>query len=120
MTTSQKQRTASYADRIVKRLKPLDICSKIILFGSRIWGAPHADSDLDLLVVLEGAEEPHCSADKSALYKRVSAPLHDLQREVPMDLLVHTEDMHRRFVERDSMFARKVLQQGKVIYEHRD
>lgn len=108
---------ASYAERIIERLKPLGICHKVILFGSHVWGDPHADSDLDVLVVLEGTEEPQSSFEKGALYKRVSAPLRDLQREVPMDLLVHSEDMHRRFVERDSMFARKVLGQGQVIYE---
>ncbi len=109
--------TTHYARRIVERLKPLDV-RKIILFGSRVWGEPHADSDLDVLVVLAGQEAPQSSAEKGALYQRVSVPLREMQREVPMDLLVHTEGMHRRFVEQGSMFARRVMQQGDVIYEN--
>lgn len=107
------------AERIVERLKGRGI-RKIILFGSRIWGEPHPDSDLDVLVILKDAGRPENSAEKGALYRRVSKPLRDLQREWPLDLLVHTEGMHRRFRKRDSMFARKVLQEGEVIYENGD
>lgn len=89
---------------------------KIILFGSRIWGEPHDDSDLDVLVVVQEGEEPQTSAEKGELYRRVSKPLRDLQREWPLDLLVHSEGMHRKFRERENAFARKVLEKGEVIY----
>lgn len=104
------------AERIVGQLRGKGI-QKIILFGSRVWGEARPDSDVDVLVVLNEAEDPENSADKGALYRRVSKPLRELQREWPLDLLVHTEEMHRRFRERDSMFARKVLEEGEVIYE---
>jgi hypothetical protein len=34
-----------------------------------------------------------------------------------VDLIVHTKAMHRKFIETDSMFAREILQKGKVLYE---
>lgn len=93
---------------------------KIILFGSQVWGEPRPDSDLDVLVVLEDAEDPQTSAEKGKLYRRVSRPLRDLQREWPLDLIVHTKGMHRNFRARGSAFVRKVLEEGEVIYDAGD
>ncbi|MCS4047541.1 nucleotidyltransferase domain-containing protein [Salinibacter ruber] len=107
------------AERIVERLEGRGV-RKIILFGSRVWGEPYPDSDLDVLVILDEDGRSENSAEKGALYRQVSKPLRDLQREMPLDLIVHTEEMHRRFRERDSMFARKVLEEGEVIYENGD
>lgn len=115
-TPSVRPNPSRLARRVIERLRGTGV-RKIILFGSQVWGEPRPDSDLDVLVVLEGAEEPQTSAKKGALYRRVSKPLHDLQREWPLDLIVHTEGMHRRFRERGSAFARKVLEEGEVIYE---
>ena len=114
--TPEQRSTSALARRIIEQLKDLPV-RRILLFGSRVWGDPHPDSDLDILVVLKGTEEPRTSSEKGALYRRVSRPLRDLQREWPVDLLVHTEGMHRRFRERGGTFARKVLKDGEVIYE---
>ena len=114
--TPEQRSTSALARRIIEQLKDLPV-RRILLFGSRVWGDPHPDSDLDVLVVLKGTEEPRTSSKKGALYRRVSRPLRDLQREWPVDLLVHTEGMHRRFRERGGTFARKVLKDGEVIYE---
>lgn len=113
--TSGQPDTSTLARRIVDQLRDQGV-RKIILFGSRIWGEPHDDSDLDVLVVVQEGEEPQTSAEKGELYRRVSKPLRDLQREWPLDLLVHSEGMHRQFRERGSAFARKVLEKGEVIY----
>src|SRR5712692_8385820 len=37
-----------YARQIAKRFQP----DKIILFGSHAYGTPHADSDVDILVIM--------------------------------------------------------------------
>jgi predicted nucleotidyltransferase len=112
---SDQPDTSTLARRIVDQLRGQGV-RKIILFGSRIWGESHDDSDLDVLVVVQEGEEPQTSAEKGELYRRVSKPLRDLQREWPLDLLVHSEGMHRQFRERESAFARKVLEKGEVIY----
>ena len=107
------------ADAIIRRLRPLGL-RKVILFGSHAWGQAGADSDVDVLVVVDDDTMPQSAADRRVLYQRVSRRLRDLQREMAMDLIVHTVPMHERFVERDSMFARKVLQEGTVIYAKGD
>jgi predicted nucleotidyltransferase len=116
---SKEPDTSRLAHRIGEQLQGVDV-HKIILFGSRVWGEPHADSDVDILVVLAGNDVPQDATEKGALYRRVSVPLREVQRDVPVDILVHTEAMHRRFVERDSMFARTIVQHGEVIYENAD
>jgi predicted nucleotidyltransferase len=40
--------------RIAERFQPL----RIVLFGSRAWGEPDGDSDYDLLVLMEPADDP--------------------------------------------------------------
>lgn len=109
--------TENHAQHIIECLKPLGV-RKIILFGSRVWGQPGLDSDLDVLVILPGEEVPNNSAEKGELYRRVSTPLHKLQGELPLDIIVHTEGMHQLFLEKDSMFARQITQKGSVIYEN--
>jgi predicted nucleotidyltransferase len=109
--------TSTLARHVVEALRGIGV-RKIILFGSRVWGEPRPDSDLDVLVVLNEPGVPDTSAEKGALYRRVSTPLRDLQRKWPLDLIVHSLGMHRRFRERKSAFARKVLDEGEVVYEN--
>jgi predicted nucleotidyltransferase len=114
--TSEAPPLSALGRRIVEQLEHLPI-RRIVLFGSRVWGDPHPDSDLDVLVVLKSANEPQTSVEKGRLYRQISRPLRDLQQQYPLDLLVHSEGMHQRFRARDSAFARQVLDEGKVIYE---
>lgn len=104
---------------IVSRLRPL-APYKVILLGSCAWGTPGPDSDVDLLVVLDDETTPEDAASRGALYKRVARRLRDIERTVPLDLIVHTRPMHRTFLERDSMFARKVERDGEVLYAKGD
>jgi hypothetical protein len=43
--------------------------------------------------------------------------LRDIRRKTPVDLIVHTQPMHRKFIEMNSLFAREVLEEGIVLYE---
>ena len=52
MVTEQQIR--DFADAIVREFKP----EKIILFGSYAGGTPDKDSDVDLLIALEGEVRP--------------------------------------------------------------
>lgn len=102
---------------IVERLRPLEPC-KVIVVGSHAWGMPDSDSDIDLLVVLDDDTMQKEGSSRSALYKRVAHQLRDIERTVPLDLIVHSRSMHQTFLERDSMFARKVKRDGEVLYEN--
>ncbi len=107
---------ADYIPILVDKLKQI-LPEKIILFGSYASGFPSEDSDLDILVVTGDDEIPSSFAEKSRIYLRVSRLISEVKEKFPVDLIVHTKAMHRKFIEMDSLFAREVLTNGKVLYE---
>ncbi|MEK7528177.1 MAG: nucleotidyltransferase domain-containing protein [Patescibacteria group bacterium] len=92
------------ADKIVRTVRP----EKIILFGSRAWGTPNADSDIDLFVI-----------------KKTNRSTRDVAREIdasiwgsgmPVDVIVYTpENVEKRLAMKD-FFVSDVMQKGKVLY----
>ena len=90
---------------------------KIILFGSYANGEPTADSDLDILVVTGDNTIPKSFSEKSEIYLRISNAISDIKKVFPVDLIVHTKAMHQKFIELNSLFARELLKNGKVLYE---
>jgi uncharacterized protein len=92
-----------YARQVAKRFAP----DKIILFGSYAYGKPHADSDVDLLIIMQARNE----IDQSIRIRwAVPAPF-------PMDLLVRTPENLKWRLEEGDWFLREVVGQGKVLYE---
>ena len=92
------------ADRIAGEYHP----DKVILFGSRAYGTPHADSDVDLLVIL--------SFEGKTSRKSVEI-LDYLNVFFPLDIVVRRpEDVERRYREGDPLI-REALDRGKVLYE---
>src|SRR3989442_4615914 len=94
-----------FARAVADRFHP----DTIILFGSHAYGTPHADSDVDILVIMP-ARNQHDQAVR-------------IRREVPtpfeMDLIVRTpKNMHRRLADGD-LFHTKIMTQGKVLYRSR-
>jgi predicted nucleotidyltransferase len=110
---------ATLEEAIVKRLRGLGV-QRVVLFGSHAWGQPGTDSDVDLLVVLDEEDTPKDSAERAALHQRVARRLRDVERDVPIDLIVYTRPMYQKLLERDSMFARTIQTQGQVLYESGD
>ncbi len=93
-----------YARQIAQRFEP----DKIILFGSRAWGKPHADSDVDLLVVMPATNE----LDR-AFKIRLALPA-----PFPLDLIVRTpSELAWRLAEKES-FSTEIVTRGKVLYEN--
>jgi len=90
---------------------------KIILFGSYANGEPGVDSDLDILVVTGDDFIPSSFSEKSKIYLKVSQSISEIKKEFPVDLIVHTKAMHQQFIETNSLFARELLSNGKVLYE---
>jgi predicted nucleotidyltransferase len=97
----------------LKQTKP----EKIILFGSYAYGEPSEESDLDILVVTGDDIIPSSFSEKSRIYLRVSQAISDIKKEFPVDLVVHTLAMHKQFIKENSLFARELLTNGKVLYE---
>ena len=90
-----------YAREVAERFEP----EKIILFGSHAYGKPHADSDVDILIVMPTRNE----IDQAVRIDRAVDPL------FPLDLIVCTpENIAWRLKEGDS-FLREVMTKGKVL-----
>src|SRR6266581_2716635 len=86
-----------YARAIADEFQP----DKIILFGSHAYGTPHADSDVDLLVVMP-AYNQHSQAVR--ILWRLAAPF-------PLDLIVRTpKEMAWRLEEHESFLTTIVSQ----------
>jgi len=106
----------SYIPLIIEKLKETKP-EKIILFGSYAYGDPADGSDLDILVVTGDDIMPSNFAEKIMIYLRISKAISDIKKEFPVDLIVQTKPMHKRFIENDSLFARELMEKGKVLYE---
>ncbi len=104
---------------IVEKILPSEP-EKIILFGSFAYGQPNEDSDIDILVVTKDDIIPQSFAEKSKIYVQVSKMISEIKKEFPIDLIVHTKAMHQLFIENNSLFARELLTNGKVLYEKHD
>jgi predicted nucleotidyltransferase len=80
---------------------------KIILFGSYAYGTPHADSDVDILVIMP-ARNQLAQAAKISI---------DIDPPFPLDIIVRTpHNMKWRLAEGES-FLREITTKGKVLYE---
>jgi predicted nucleotidyltransferase len=96
----------NYARQVAERFEP----ERIILFGSFAYGSPHADSDVDILVIMPARNE----IDQSV---RISLAI---EPPFPLDLIVRTpKNLNWRLKEGD-WFLREVVGQGKVLYEKAD
>jgi predicted nucleotidyltransferase len=92
-----------FARQVAERFQP----DKIILFGSYAYGTPHADSDVDILVVMPCRNQ----LDQAA---KISI---DVDPPFPLDIIVRTPySMKWRLAEGES-FLREITSKGKVLYE---
>lgn len=109
--------SAELRDELLERLRPLHP-EQIILFGSYAYGEPHQDSDIDLLVVTNDDFMPQSYREKTDVYLKCADAIHDLRKQIAIDLIVHTKPMHRKFIELGSMFSKELLQKGILLYEN--
>ena len=58
--------------------------------------------------------------EKSAIFLQVARLLFDLEKKMPIDLIVHTKKMHERFLELNSLFCKTIQKDGVMLYEHVD
>ena len=95
-----------FARQVAERFSP----DKIILFGSYAYGTPHADSDVDILVIMPARNELD-----QAFKIRCEVPT-----QFPMDLLVFKpQHVKWRLEERES-FLTEVMRKGRILYEKDD
>jgi predicted nucleotidyltransferase len=95
-----------FAREVAEKFQP----EKIILFGSHAYGRPHADSDVDILVIMP------CRNELDQAFKISWAT----QPSFSLDIIVRKpHDMKWRLEEGD-WFLRDIVSKGKVLYEAPD
>lgn len=93
--------------RFARQVAELFQPDKIILFGSYAYGTPHADSDVDILVIM-----PTRNQIDQRFKIRCAVPA-----RFPMDLIVRTPaSMKWRLAEGD-LFHTEIVTKGKILYE---
>jgi uncharacterized protein len=81
---------------------------RVVLFGSHARGEASRDSDVDLLVVMEGKGEPVERAVQIRM--QVRPPF-------PVDILVRSPERVRERIAMGDNFMREVVEKGVVLYE---
>src|SRR6266849_8756756 len=95
-----------FARAVVERFQP----EKIILFGSYAYGEPHADSDVDILVVTPARNQ----IDQAVRIDR------EIDPPFPLDLIVRTPKTLAWRLEEGDSFLQEIVANGKVLYEKND
>jgi len=95
-----------YARQVAEKFHP----ERIILFGSQAYGTLHADSDVDLLVVMPARNE----TDQAIRIRW------DLEAPFPLDLIVRTPHNLKWRLEQGDWFLREIVALGKTLYDVHD
>jgi predicted nucleotidyltransferase len=100
----KRERITAFVDEVARQFHP----NRVLLFGSYASGQPHADSDVDLLVIM-----PHkgpAAVQAADIRKRVRAGF-------PLDLIVRSPQAITQRLALDDYFITEILEKGEVLYE---
>ncbi len=92
--------------RIVEGYEP----DQIILFGSYAYGTPTEDSDLDLLIIKQNAEQKSIERDLTVRHLLWGGEM------PPMDILVRTPQEVTEAVARIYTIEAEAVQKGRIMY----
>jgi predicted nucleotidyltransferase len=95
-----------FARQIAQRFHP----EKIILFGSYAYGTPHAESDVDLLVIMPAND----------VVSRAIRIVNAFDRDFSYDLIVRTPRQIDRGLKQNNWFLREIVEKGRVLYDARN
>jgi predicted nucleotidyltransferase len=93
---------------ILEKIKQAAPVVKIVLFGSRAWGTPRADSDIDVLVV-----EEHI-ADKREEIVRLKFGL--ISSEYSLDIILFSKAEYERKLKEGWSLLEKIEKDGQTYY----
>lgn len=81
---------------------------RVVLFGSYAYGKPTADSDVDILVIMD--HDGRSSEQAVRIRRKLSPPF-------PLDLLVRSPEAVKARLEMGDYFMEDILKDGRVLYE---
>jgi len=109
-------KTASNLDYIVSRLLSVDPY-RIVLFGSAASGERGAESDIDLLVILDSQAVPRTYDERMATRIAVRGRIREINRRLPIDLFVYTRAEYELLRTQGASFLSRIESSGKTLYE---
>ncbi len=95
-------------DEIIRRIVAVAEPEKIILFGSVAHGATNRHSDVDLLIVKDGAHRRRLA---TSIYRSLRGV------DAAVDVIVVTPDDVKRYGDSHALIIKPALNEGKVVYE---
>lgn len=100
---------AGLLEQVVERLKAEFQPEQIFLFGSHAWGAPHEDSDVDLMVIVRESGE--------RAIRRMQRAHHCLgDLDMSKDVFVQTRAEFDRYRHLRASIQHRILQSGRKLY----
>lgn len=90
---------------------------RIVLFGSAAAGEQTAESDIDLLVILDSQVVPRTYGERMATRIAVRESIREINRRLPIDLVVYTRAEYELLDKQGASFLRKIERSGKKLYE---
>lgn len=101
---------SSLIQEIVKRILSVISPDKIIFFGSHIYGKPHLDSDIDIIVI---ASDIKSKIDE---YRKIRKSLRGIK--YPFDIiLISREEFDFYSSKWQNSVIAEASQRGKIVYE---
>lgn len=91
-------------DELVENYQP----EKVILFGSRVSGKVHEDSDVDLVAIKE--------TDKK-FRDRIREASSCFKHTLPVDIIVYTPQEFETMAKNNYFVKDEILKKGQVVYE---
>ena len=95
-------------DDIIRRIVEVAQPQQIILFGSAARGDMNRHSDVDLLIVKDGAHRRHLAG---RIYENLYGA------GAPVDVVVVTPADVERYKDSHALIIRPALREGRVVYE---
>lgn len=105
MKTAIKKEVRKIAKKISEKLK----VSKIIIFGSHVYGEPDKNSDIDMCVIIE---ENRRKIDVAREIRREIIS----EAKSPLDIFVFRKDEFEEKAKNCAGMEREILEKGLVIY----
>ncbi len=105
-----------YTREIVEALQNMNPI-KVILFGSYAKGNVDADSDIDLVVILDEDHIPTTYDEKLDMRVAAITALVRLNQRVPIDVIVYTKAEYQELMKTKGTFLTELSETGKTIYE---
>ena len=96
-------------DEVVRRLVDEFHPDAIYLFGSHAWGKPNADSDMDLLVIIEKSGE-------KPVQRAVRAQRSLRGVKVAVDVVVKTRKEFEKYASVKASLEAQITREGKLLY----